>query len=279
MIMNGKEVSIKIKEKLKAEVSCLKEKPSLVVIQVGNNPASDIYVKSKEKLALEIGYEFEHIRFEENVSEEEIIKKIEEINANSNINGVIVQLPIPKHLNTNKIINTINPIKDIDGLTELNAGKLLTTETKLISCTPKGIMTLLKEYRVSLEGKHVVIVGRSNLVGKPLISLCLNQNATVTVCHSKTKNLDKYTKKADILIVAVGKAKLIKNNYVKKGAIVIDVGINRENGKIYGDVDYDDVFEKTKLITPVPGGVGPMTTISLMENVLISYKEMKNNTN
>ena len=279
MIMNGKEVSIKIKEKLKAEVSCLKEKPSLVVIQVGNNPASDIYVKSKEKLALEIGYEFEHIRFEENVSEEEIIKKIEEINANSNINGVIVQLPIPKHLNTNKIINTINPIKDIDGLTELNAGKLLTTETKLISCTPKGIMTPLKEYRVSLEGKHVVIVGRSNLVGKPLISLCLNQNATVTVCHSKTKNLDKYTKKADILIVAVGKTKLIKNNYVKKGAIVIDVGINRENGKIYGDVDYDDVFEKTKLITPVPGGVGPMTTISLMENVLISYKEMKNNTN
>ena len=275
MIMNGKEVALKIKEKLIKEVNLLEKKPGLAVIQVGSDPASSIYVKSKAKLAKEIGYEFEHLQFPENVSEDELIKTIDEINSSDKISGVIVQLPIPKHLNVDKIINRIDPIKDVDGLTEINAGKLLTSKASLVSCTPKGIMTLLKEYEVNLEGKHVVIVGRSNLVGKPLISLCLNQNATVTICHSKTVSLEKYTKKADILIVAVGKASLIKSDYVKKGAIVVDVGINRIDGKLYGDVDFDEVSKKAKLITPVPGGVGPMTTISLMENVLISYKEIQ----
>ncbi len=275
MIMNGKELSLKIKENLKKEVEKLEPKPSLVVIQVGEDPASSIYVNSKAKLAREIGYEFEHAKFDENVSEEELIQKIEYINSSDSINGVIVQLPIPKHLDANKIINKINPTKDIDGLTELNAGKLLTSKASLVSCTPKGIITLLKEYNVPFEGKHVVIVGRSNLVGKPLIGLCLNENATVTVCHSKTKDLAKVTKKADILIVAVGKAKLITADYVRKGAVVVDVGINRVDGKLYGDVDFESVSKKAKLITPVPGGVGPMTTISLMENVLVSYNEMK----
>ena len=274
MIMNGKEISLKIKEELKEKVSKLDKKPGLVVIQVGSDPASDVYVKSKTKLSREIGYNFEHAKFAENVTEEELIAKIKEINVSPEINGVIVQLPIPKHLNVNRIINTIAPEKDVDGLTELNVGKLFSHENGLVPCTPKGIITLLKEHKVELTGKNVVIVGRSNLVGKPLIGLFLNENATVTICHSKTKNLEKHTKRADILVVAVGKAKMITADYVKKGAIVVDVGINRIDGKLYGDVDFDSVFQKAKLITPVPGGVGPMTTISLMENVLISYKEM-----
>lgn len=275
MILNGKEVALGIKEELKKEVSKITPKPSLVVIQVGDDPASNIYVNSKAKLALEIGYEFCHVKFNSDVTEEEIITKIEEINENDKINGVIVQLPIPKHLNANKIINKIDPIKDIDGLTELNAGKLLTGDASLVSCTPKGIITLLKHYNIELQGKHVVIVGRSNLVGKPLIGLCLNENATVTICHSKTKNLEEITKTADILIVAIGKSRFINEKYVKEGSIIVDVGINRVDGKLYGDVDFDSVFKKSSFITPVPGGVGPMTTISLMENVLISYKEMQ----
>ena len=275
MILNGKEVALGIKEELKKEVSNLNSKPSLVVIQVGDDPASNIYVNSKAKLALEIGYEFCHVKFNSDVTEEEIITKIEEINENDKINGVIVQLPIPKHLNANKIVNKIAPIKDIDGLTELNAGKLLTGDASLVSCTPKGIITLLKHYNIELQGKHVVIVGRSNLVGKPLIGLCLNENATVTICHSKTKNLEEITKTADILIVAIGKSRFINEKYVKEGSIIVDVGINRVDGKLYGDVDFDSVFKKSSFITPVPGGVGPMTTISLMENVLISYKEMQ----
>lgn len=275
MILNGKEVALGIKEELKKEVSKITPKPSLVVIQVGDDPASNIYVNSKAKLALEIGYEFCHVKFNSDVTEEEIITKIEEINENHKINGVIVQLPIPKHLNANKIINKIDPIKDIDGLTELNAGKLLTGDASLVSCTPKGIITLLKHYNIELQGKHVVIVGRSNLVGKPLIGLCLNENATVTICHSKTKNLEEITKTADILIVAIGKSRFINEKYVKEGSIIVDVGINRVDGKLSGDVDFDSVFKKSSFITPVPGGVGPMTTISLMENVLISYKEMQ----
>ena len=223
MVMSGKNVALGIKEKLKEEVLNLKKKPSLAVIQVGDDPASNVYVNSKAKLAKEIGYEFEHIKFDDDAKEKEIIKKIDYINDSKEINGVIVQLPLPSHLDAHKIINHISPIKDIDGLTESNVGRLFTGKADLVSCTPRGIMTLLKEYKVELSGKHVVIVGRSNLVGKPLISLCLNENATVTICHSKTKNLKEYTEKADILIVAVGRAKLITSDFVKNGAIVIDV--------------------------------------------------------
>lgn len=275
MIMNGKEVALKIKNKLIEQIQKLEQKPGLVVIQVGADPASSIYVKAKAKLAHEIGYYFEHITFDENATEAEIITKIEELNQDDKINGIIVQLPIPKHLDAMKIINKIKPTKDIDGLTKLNAGALLTTNTGLVSCTPKGIMTILKEYAIDLNGKNVVIVGRSNLVGKPLISLCLEQNATVTICHSKTDNLAKYTKDADILIVAVGKKGLITGDMVKENSVVIDVGINRVGKSIFGDVEYDTVAPKASFITPVPGGVGPMTTISLMENVLISYNMMK----
>lgn len=271
MIMNGKELASKIKIDLIEKVSKLEQKPGLVVIQVGNDPASSIYVKSKAKLASEIDYYFEHINFLENVTEEEVINKIEELNNDDQINGVIVQLPIPRHLDAMKIINHIKPEKDIDGLTKLNAGSLLTTNSGLVSCTPKGIMSLLAEYNIELEGKHVVIVGRSNLVGKPLISLCLEKNATVTVCHSKTVSLSKYTKEADILIVAVGKKGLINGEMIKDGAVVVDVGINRVDNHIYGDVDYESAAAVASFITPVPGGVGPMTTISLMENVLVSY--------
>lgn len=278
MLLNGKELSLKMRESLIEKVAKLEKKPGLVVIQVGDDKASSIYVNSKEKLAREIGYNFEHIKLPTTITEEEMIEIIEKINKDNNINGVIVQLPIPKNLDATKIINHIDPIKDIDGLTKANVGKLFTDKAELISCTPKGIMTLLKNYNVEFEGKHVVIVGRSNLVGKPLISLCLNENATVTICHSKTKNLEKFTKEADILIVAIGKKKFITKDMVKENAVVVDVGINRDNDskKIFGDVKFDEVEPIASLITPVPGGVGPMTTITLMENVLVSYNLMNN---
>lgn len=275
MIMNGKELANKIKVELIEKVKTLDEKPGLAVIQVGEDPASNIYVNSKAKLAEEIGYYFKHLKFNSDVTEEELITKIEELNHDSKIHGIIVQLPIPKHLDSMKIINKISLKKDIDGLTIANAGSLLTMNSGLVSCTPKGIMTILEEYKVDLEGKSVVIVGRSNLVGKPLISLCLAKNATVTICHSKTKNLSDYTKIADILIVAVGKKHLITGDMVKKDSVIIDVGINRVDNQLYGDVDFESVKPKVRFITPVPGGVGPMTTISLMENVLISYNMSK----
>ena len=275
MIMNGKELANEIKLELIEKVKTLKEKPGLVVIQVGEDPASKVYVNSKSKLANEIGYYFEHLKYNSDVTEEELIKKIEELNNNSRIHGIIVQLPIPNHLDAMKIINRISAVKDVDGLTINNAGSLVSMNSGLISCTPKGIMTILEKYKIDLEGKHVVIVGRSNLVGKPLISLCLAKNATVTICHSKTNNLSEYTKSADILIVAVGKKHLITGDMIKENAIVIDVGINRIDNKLYGDVDFESAKTKAKFITPVPGGVGPMTTISLMENVLISYNRIK----
>ena len=271
-LINGKEVSKKIREELKKEIESFPRKPSLVVIQVGNDSASEIYVKNKEKAALEIGIDFKHIKYEENVKEEEIINKIKELNDNDDIDGILVQLPLPKHLNETKIINTIDPNKDVDGLTITNMGKLMNKMDGLVSCTPLGVIELLKAYNVEIKGKHVIIVGRSNIVGKPLIHLFLNNESTVTVCHSKTENLSEYTKQADILVVAVGKKNLITRDMVKKDAVVIDVGINREDGKIYGDVYYLDVFDKVSLITPVPGGVGPMTVTMLFKNVIKSYK-------
>ncbi len=275
MILNGKEVAQEIKKELITEVATINEKIGLAVIQIGTDPASTIYVNAKSRLAKEIGYNFEHIVFEENVQENEVISKINELNDDKNVFGVIVQLPIPKHLNTDKIINTINPLKDIDGLTKANMGSLINGNPILTSCTPMGIITLLDHYNIPFIGKHVVIVGRSNLVGKPLISLCLSKDATVTVCHSKTENLANYTKQADILIVAVGKRNLITKDMIKESAVVVDVGINRFENKIYGDVNFEEVSEIASYITPVPGGVGPMTTISLMQNVIKSYKIQK----
>lgn len=271
-LLDGKKIKQEKVEELKKEISNLKRKPGIVVIQVGNDEASNVYVKNKEKTALDLGCNFEHIKFEEDISEDILLAKIDKLNEDSNVDGIIVQMPLPKHLNTNKIQNRVSYKKDIDGLTDLNAGLLFHNKDCLIPCTPKGIMEMLNYYNINVSGKHVVIVGRSELVGRPLMSLMLNNNATVTICHSYTNNMEKITKKADILICAVGKKHIITPEMVKKGAVVIDVGINRENGKLYGDVDFDNVKVKASYITPVPGGVGQMTVLSLYENLLKAYR-------
>lgn len=273
-IIDGKKYSLKLKEQLKEEVAKIDIKPCLVVISVGDNPASKVYVSQKEKCANYIGIDYKHLHFDE-IRENELIDEINKLNSDKNVSGIIVQLPLPNGLNEELIVNTIIPSKDVDGLTYLNAGKLLNNKDSLVSCTPKGIMYLLKEEGVELEGKNVVVIGRSILVGKPMMNLLINANATVTLCHSKTKNLKEITNQADILIVAIGKKHFITRDMVKKDAVIIDVGINRVDGKLYGDVFYDEVFEKVKKITPVPGGVGPMTVVMLMQNVLKAYKENK----
>ena len=275
-IINGKEISLKIRNELKVKVESFNHRPSLVVIQVGTDPSSTIYVNNKAKACQEVGISFKHLLLEETIEEKELINYINKLNNDINIDGVLVQLPLPKHLNEDKIINSIIPSKDVDGLTNVNLGKLISNKADLVSCTPLGILELLNEYHVSLTGKHVVIIGRSRLVGRPLSILLLNQDATVTVCHSKTPDISLYTKQADILIVAVGKRALITAEMVKEGSIIIDVGINVVGGKLYGDVDYDHVIAKASLITPVPGGVGPMTVAMLLSNVIKSYEKKMN---
>ena len=275
-IINGKECSTILRNKLKDEIEKFETKPGLVDIQIGNDEASNIYIASKKKAAENLGINFHHVHFVDGTNEEEIINKILELNNDDSINGILIQLPLPKGYDEKKLINYINPDKDVDRLTELNMGKLFLGKKCLVSCTPSGVLELLKYKNIKIEGKHVVIVGRSNLVGKPLIELFLKENATVTVCHSKTEDLANYTKQADILVVAVGKKHLIKEDMIKENSIIIDVGINRENGKIYGDVDFDNVLSKVKYITPVPGGVGPMTIAMLLNNVVLSYKKQKN---
>lgn len=270
-IIDGKKISLEVKEHLKNEISLLNKKPTLVVISVGDDPASKVYVKQKQKCAEYVGINYIHLNYD-TVTEKDLLLKIDELNSDKNINGIIVQLPLPKYLDSTKIVNAISPKKDVDGLSYINAGKLLNNESCLVSCTPKGIMHLLYNEKVDLEGKNVVVIGRSILVGKPMMNLLINANATVTLCHSKTKELAKITKKADVLIVAIGKKHFIKKDMVKKGSIIIDVGINRVDNKLYGDVDFDDVYDKAKKITPVPGGVGPMTVVMLMANVLEAYK-------
>lgn len=274
-IIDGKLISFKIKEQIKQEISSLDEKLTLAVVQVGNDEASNVYIRAKEKAATEVGIKFKHLKFDSNVSETELINNIKELNDDLSITGLIVQLPLPKHLNEQSVLETINPKKDVDGLTGTNMGKLITSTTGIIPCTPLGIMTLLEHYNVSLEGKHVVIVGRSNLVSKPLIFLCLKKNATVTVCHSKTLDLKSYTKQADVLIAAVGHKHLINKSMIKKDTVIIDVGINKVDGKLYGDVDFEDVYDKVSLITPVPKGVGPMTVVMLLNNVVKCYENNK----
>lgn len=271
-ILDGKRIKEEKIAELKKEIDLLDRKPGIAVIQVGNNEASNVYIKSKEKTANDLGCNFHHIKFDENVKEEEILKKIDELNDDKQIDGILVQMPIPNHLNTNLIQNRVNPIKDIDGLTDINSGLLLHNKISHIPCTPKGIMEIFKYYNIDIKGKHVVIVGRSDLVGKPLMSLMLNNNATVTICHSYTFNLKNITQLADILIVAVGKKHIITSDMVKDGVIVIDVGINRIDNKLYGDVDYENVKEKSSYITPVPGGVGQTTVLSLYQNLINAYR-------
>ena len=272
IIMDGNKIKKEILDELKNEVDNLSLKPSMVVIQVGNNEASNVYIKQKEKMAEYVGYKFRHIKLDESIKQNELLKIIDELNNDKNVHGIIVQMPLPSEINTDVIQNAILPIKDIDGLSDENTGALVHNHDSLYSCTPLGVMELLDRYNIDLVGKHVVVVGKSNLVGKPLAIMLENRESTVTVCHSKTKDLQKYTSLADILIVATGNPKLITDDMVKENAIVIDVGITRTDSGLCGDVDFDNVSKKTSYITPVPGGVGPMTVAMLGKNLLKAYK-------
>ncbi|MBM7651565.1 bifunctional methylenetetrahydrofolate dehydrogenase/methenyltetrahydrofolate cyclohydrolase FolD [Neobacillus cucumis] len=269
-IINGKEIAEKKRLEIAKEVERLKElgvTPGLAVILVGNNHASRTYVNNKEKACKELGMNSLLIEMQEEVSEEELLAKINELNENPEIHGILVQLPLPKHIEEKKVIESISPSKDVDGFHPINIGRMMTGQDAFLPCTPYGIMVLLEETGISVAGKHVVVVGRSNIVGKPVGQLFLNQDATVTYCHSKTKDLRFHTNQADILIAAVGIPNFIKEEHVKDGAVIIDVGINRnENGKLCGDVAFDEVVEKAGFITPVPKGVGPMTITMLMYN-------------
>ena len=272
-ILDGKACSTKILEKVKARVDKLDKKPHLVVILVGNNPASQIYVNNKKKAAEKVGIKSTIINFDETISEQKLISEIEKLNNDETITGILVQLPLPEHINKNKIVTTISPKKDVDGFTPENVGKIaIGLEPYYYPATPQGILMLLKEYNIEIEGKQVVIIGRSNIVGKPMAQLMLKKNATVTICHSHTQNLETIIKTADILISAVGK-KIVRCKMGKKNSVVVDVGIFRTpNGKLTGDVDFDIVSPSVEYITPVPGGVGPMTIASLMYNASKIYE-------
>lgn len=278
--MNGKLIREELLNNLKDRIDSLPTQLGLCVIQVGEDPASKVYVGQKEKLALELGYKFVHKNFPEEVTQEEIIDYIDQVNKDDSIDGILVQMPLPKHLDETVIQNRIDSKKDVDGLTYVNGGKVVHNTSSLLPCTPKGIIDMLDYFRIDIKGKNAVVIGRSILVGKPMANLLLNRDATVTVCHSKTDNIAYYTKNADIVIVAVGVAGFLTKDMVKEGAVVIDVGINRIDGKLYGDVDYNNVKDLCSYITPVPGGVGPMTVYELMNNVydahMLRVKPMNN---
>ena len=275
-LINGKELAKKIRGELKLEVDNLRKDgiiPKLAVIMVGNDKASEVYVRNKSKACNEIGIEFEEFLLDSNIKQEELIELIKKLNNRKDVHGILLQSPIPEHLNIREAFDTIDYRKDVDGFNPINIGKLAIGEDAFVSCTPYGVIKMLEEYNIPIEGKRAVIIGRSNIVGKPLIQCLLNKNATVTICHSRTKNIDEITKEADILIAALGKPKFVKENMVKENAVVIDVGINRnEEGKLVGDVDFENVSKKASYITPVPGGVGPMTIAMLMNNVVKATK-------
>lgn len=271
-IIDGTAASLTLKKKIANEIKQKALTPCLAVIQVGDNKASDIYVRNKNKACDMVGIKFINIKLPDTISEDLIISEIERLNLDDNVNGILVQLPLPACFDEGRIINAISPVKDVDGLTYPNVGNLVLENECLVSCTPMGVMELLDMYNVSLKGKNACIVGRSNLVGKPLIQLLLARDATVSICHSKSLDIKSYTKMADVLIVAAGHPNLITKDMVKEGAVVIDVGINKENDSLVGDVSFDEVSKKASLITPVPGGVGPMTVASLLKNVVKAYK-------
>ncbi len=272
-IIDGKLISTQIKDELNKEVADKNIKATLAVIQVGNDPASSVYVGNKKKACAYIGIGSESYELPEETTEEELIALIDRLNADDNINGILVQLPVPKHIDDKKIINRISPLKDVDGFHPESVGNLCIGQSGFVSCTPAGIIELIKRSGITIEGKECVVIGRSNIVGKPMALLLLANNGTVTICHSKTRDLKDVCKRADILIAAVGKPKMITSEYIKEGAVVIDVGIHRmDNGKLCGDVDYDDVYEHVSAITPVPGGVGPMTIAMLMVNCVKAAK-------
>lgn len=269
-LIDGKALSQKMQAELGRKVERLKEQhgiiPGLAVILVGDNPASQVYVRNKERSALEAGFKSETLRLSESISQEELIDIIHQYNEDKSIHGILVQLPLPQHINDKKIILAIDHKKDVDGFHPMNTGHLWSGRPMMVPCTPAGIMEMFREYHVDLEGKHAVIIGRSNIVGKPMAQLLLDKNATVTLTHSRTRNLSEVTKEADILIVAIGQGHFVTKDFVKEGAVVIDVGMNRdENGKLIGDVVFEQVAEVASMITPVPGGVGPMTITMLLE--------------
>lgn len=276
-ILDGKSLAKKITDNLISKVLKFEKKPHLVVILVGDDPASELYVSLKEKKAKQIGIKSTVLTYPQNTDEKTLLNKITELNNDKEVDAILVQLPLPNHINSTNIIQAISPKKDADGITPENVGRIsIGVEPYAYPCTPKGILRLLTEYNISLEGKNVVIVGRSNIVGKPLAQMTLNKNATVTVCHSYTKNFSEITKTADILISAVGKYKLITKEMIKNNSVIIDVGTSKVDGKSVGDVDFENVFESASYITPVPGGIGPMTIASLMENTYELFKLNRN---
>jgi methylenetetrahydrofolate dehydrogenase (NADP+)/methenyltetrahydrofolate cyclohydrolase len=281
-LIDGKAIAQKIKDDIKKKVSSMKTKPGLAVVLVGENPASKVYVNMKEVACSEVGFYSEKYKLDEKVSEAELLELVNKLNKNDKIHGILVQLPLPKHINEAKVLETISPKKDVDGFHPVNMGNLLIGTNHLVPCTPKGALKLIESTGEKIEGKHAVVIGRSNIVGKPIAQLLLQKNATVTICHSKTKNLPEVCSQADIIVAAIGRPKMITKDYVKKGVIVIDVGINRIEDKtkpkgyyLCGDVDFDNVKDKCSFITPVPGGVGPMTIAMLMRNTLIAAKKQQ----
>ncbi|MCJ0564639.1 bifunctional methylenetetrahydrofolate dehydrogenase/methenyltetrahydrofolate cyclohydrolase [Enterococcus cecorum] len=279
-LLNGKELAQKLQQEMTQEVTELKEKglqPGLAVILVGEDPASQVYVRNKERAANNIGMYSVVYRLPETTSEADLITKIEELNHDDKVHGILVQLPLPKHINEDLVLDTIDPAKDVDGFHPMNLGNLFAGKPTMIPCTPAGIVELIKLSGLDLAGKNAVIIGRSNIVGKPMAHLLLQANATVTICHSKTKDLPKVAKQADVLVVAIGRANFVTADFVKEGAVVIDVGINRdENNKLTGDVKFDEVAPLTSYITPVPGGVGPMTITMLMRQTIDAAKRKEN---
>lgn len=275
-ILDGKKLAKKIRKDLKKEVEALKNQgicPKLAVIMVGDNSSSEVYVKNKSRACIKAGIDFEEFLLPKETTEKELLELIETLNEDKSIHGILLQSPVPKQIDINKAFRTIKPEKDVDGFHPMNVGNLVIGEDCFISCTPFGVMKLLEEYNIEIEGKNAVILGRSNIVGKPMVQCLLAQNATITVCHSKTKEIQKIVKNADIIISAIGKPHFVTSDMIKEGAVVIDVGINRlEDGSIVGDVDYETVHTKASYITPVPGGVGPMTIAMLLTNVVKAAK-------
>lgn len=268
LLLEGKPVAEEIYRKLLLEISLLPVIPKLVVILVGENPASETYVKTKTKKCQSLGLLSETRKFSSDVTEEELLNTLQELNQDPTVHGILIQLPLPGHLNKARLIAELDPLKDVDGLTAENAGRLFQGLPRLVPCTPMGVMEIFKHYEIELKGKHAVVLGRSDIVGKPMAQLLLMADATVTICHSQTRNLEKITQEADLIVAAIGKMKWVKHSMVSKNAVVIDVGIHREEGSLCGDVDFDSVKNHCTAITPVPGGVGPMTIAILMKNLV-----------
>lgn len=277
-LIDGKKVAEKCKKNIEERIKRLNRTPGFAVIRIGEDEASKIYVRLKHKMSEELGINFTEYHLEENITQEDLISLIRKLNADDEVDGILLQSPIPYHLNILEAFQTIAPEKDVDGFSPINVGKLVQRQECFAACTPTGVMMMLKEYNIPIEGKHAVVVGRSNIVGRPMAELLLNANATVTICHSKTQNLTEIVKSADILVVAIGKPKFITADMIKEGAVVVDVGINRipDSKKIVGDVDFENVKEKCSYITPVPGGVGPMTIMTLMDNVVTACERREN---